>query len=101
MSKKFQKKVEDFVCEVCGIKVKGIGYTDHCPSCLWSKHLDINPGDRASFCGGLMEPIEVNQKNGRWRISYCCQKCKIRKIVDATPNDNFDLIIKLSASTHW
>jgi len=44
--KKFQKRIENFTCEKCGLFVKGTGYTDHCPNCLWSKHMDINPGDR-------------------------------------------------------
>ncbi|MBU3901416.1 RNHCP domain-containing protein, partial [Patescibacteria group bacterium] len=45
-SKKFQRKIEDFVCGHCGPKIKGTGYTDHCPKCLWSQHVDVNPGDR-------------------------------------------------------
>lgn len=51
-----------FVCENCGCKVRPLtkgGYRNHCPHCLYSKHVDINPGDRASECGGLMEPVGV------------------------------------------
>lgn len=49
---------EDFVCEVCGTKVKGTSYTNHCPNCLWSKHVDQNvPGDRAELCHGLKANI--------------------------------------------
>jgi hypothetical protein len=34
----------------------GTGHRDHCPSCLWSRHLDDErPGDRASECGGSTE----------------------------------------------
>jgi len=51
--KKFQKKKEDFKCEKCGREVIGTGYTNHCPDCLWSKHVDVNPGDRQSKCLGL------------------------------------------------
>lgn len=50
--KKFQRQIEDFVCEKCGKEVKGDGYTDHCPRCLRSKHVDVNPGDRRSKCNG-------------------------------------------------
>ena len=32
---------------------------DHCPFCLCSLHLDVNPGDRASDCGGIMEPLRA------------------------------------------
>ena len=39
---------EEFICENCQKKVTTLNYTarDHCPYCLCSKHLDINPGDR-------------------------------------------------------
>ena len=70
------RKREDFVCERCGEKVIGDGYTDHCPKCLWGKHVDkIIPGDRESKCGGLMEPIEAVYEKGRFKIKYRCQKC--------------------------
>ncbi|MGB9911298.1 MAG: RNHCP domain-containing protein [Microgenomates group bacterium] len=95
-NKKFQKRKEDFVCEICGIKVRGTGYTNHCPSCLWSKHVDINPGDRQANCGGLMEPLGVIQKKGQWKIIHRCQKCGIRKANKTSPHDNFEKIIKLS-----
>jgi hypothetical protein len=59
MSTVFKKTKEDFVCEHCGKPVVGNGYTNHCPECLWSKHVDVNPGDRAATCLGLMEPVGV------------------------------------------
>ena len=39
-----------------GKKVEPLGYTsrNHCPFCLWSLHVDENPGDRACECGGEM-----------------------------------------------
>ena len=61
--KRFNRRIEDFTCEHCGTEVHGNGYTNHCPNCLWSKHVDINPGDRAADCGGLMEPIAVEIQN--------------------------------------
>ena len=57
--KQFVRRREDFVCEHCGTKVVGDGYTNHCPKCLWSKHVDIMPGDRAEDCQGLMRPIDI------------------------------------------
>ena len=46
--KLFSKKDESFVCENCKKEVEVLNYTsrDHCPFCLYSKHVDINPGDR-------------------------------------------------------
>jgi len=93
--KKFQRRIEDFVCEKCGTMVKGTGYTDHCPNCLWSKHVDINPGDRNARCKGLMEPMRLEVKRGEYIIHYRCQKCGYKFRVKATPNDNFDQIIAL------
>ncbi len=81
MSKKFQRKIEDFVCEHCGVKVKGNGYTNHCPYCLWSKHVDIFPGDRQNECLGLMEPKEVYFKNQIWHLVHKCQKCGEERVI--------------------
>ena len=63
MSKNFTVIDEEFVCENCGKKVTKLGYTarDHCPYCLYSKHLDINPGDRECTCHGLMKPIGIEK----------------------------------------
>lgn len=99
-NKVFTKIDEEFVCENCGKKVPKLGYTcrNHCPSCLHSKHVDINPGDRLENCYGLLEPvgIEVDSKKG-YVIVFKCKKCgQIRKN-KAAKDDNMDLIIKLSA----
>ncbi|MCR5264867.1 MAG: RNHCP domain-containing protein [Clostridiales bacterium] len=71
---------ETFVCRVCGRTVvpegAGSGHRNHCPNCLCSRHLDIEPGDRASDCGGMMEPIAVwVRKNGEWAIVHRCRVC--------------------------
>jgi len=95
--KRFQKCIEDFICEKCGNKVEGKGYTDHCPQCLWSKHIDVNPGDRKSECGGLMEPIGAEVKNDKYIIYYRCTKCGFKHRVKSTPDDNFDEIIKVAS----
>lgn len=93
--KKFQRQIEDFVCEKCGKEVKGDGYTDHCPRCLRSKHVDVNPGDRRSKCNGLMEPIGVEVKSDKYIIHYRCVKCRFEHRIKSAPDDNFDDIIKL------
>lgn len=95
MQKKFQRKIEDFVCENCGFKVTGNGYTNHCPKCLWSKHVDINPGDRLSDCGGLMEPISIETKAGEYTILHKCIKCGYEKRNKKVDEDDFDEILKI------
>ncbi|MFH0846230.1 MAG: RNHCP domain-containing protein [Patescibacteria group bacterium] len=93
--KKFQRTIEDFVCENCGKKVEGNGYTNHCPNCLWSKHVDVNPGDRASDCNGLMEPISQELKNGEQIIVHQCIKCGHQKKNKIAQEDNFEKILEL------
>jgi hypothetical protein len=95
-SKKFQRTIEDFTCEQCGKKVTGNGYTNHCPYCLWCKHVDNNPGDRAAICHGLMEPIGLILANKSQMIVHHCLVCgKIIKNKVAQ-NDNQTVIIELS-----
>lgn len=79
MDRKFQRKIEDFTCENCGSEITGDSYTNHCPICLWSKHVDINPGDRASICQGLMEPIALENKSGEQIIVHRCVICGYQK----------------------
>ena len=93
--KKFKRKIEDFKCRHCGTVVKGGGYTDHCPECLWSRHIDINPGDRKEKCKGMMEPIDVETKNDKYIIYYKCTLCGYRHRVKSVPDDDLESIINL------
>jgi hypothetical protein len=92
----FQKTKEDFICENCGTKVTGNGYTNHCPKCLYSKHVDINPGDRANLCGGLMKPVSVDLKKGEYIITHRCVLCNFEKKNKAASDDNFEKIILIA-----
>lgn len=99
-TRKFTVIDEGFVCENCGRKISPLGYScrNHCPYCLYSKHVDVNPGDRLEKCHGLLEPIgiETDSKKG-FIIIFKCQKCgKIRRNKSAE-DDNMDEIIKLSS----
>lgn len=95
-SKKFQRKIEDFVCEKCGIKNKGNGFTNHCCNCLWSKHVDVNPGDRAANCGGMMEPTKIDFEKGEYFINYKCLKCGLKNRKKLDKNDNFNAAIEIT-----
>lgn len=52
-----------FTCKVCDrlLMPEGAGtdHRNHCSNCLCSLHVDEEPGDRASDCGGIMEPVAV------------------------------------------
>ena len=93
----FTKRIEDFICQRCATKVTGTGYTNHCPKCLWSKHVDIEPGDRASLCHGAMEPHSVVVSKGVYRIAHACTRCGFIRMQDASKDDSADLLIELSA----
>ncbi len=95
---KFTRVKEDFVCGHCGLHVEGSGYTNHCPKCLWSKHVDINPGDRAAECGGMMEPVGFRVEKGEYAILHRCTVCGHEKWNKTDKADDFDEILKLSRS---
>ena len=95
MNKKFQRHIEDFTCIHCGAAVTGDGYTNHCPECLWSRHVDINPGDRAAFCQGMMEPVGFTVKHGNYILTHRCTKCGIEKKNKTAKNDSFAAILSL------
>ena len=75
--KKFNMIDEEFICENCLNKVQKLGYTarDHCPFCLYSKHVDINPGDRLNECKGLLKPVGIEKFKSTFKILYKCTKC--------------------------
>ena len=91
----FKKVVEDFTCEHCGHENVGSGFTDHCEKCLWSKHVDIDPGDRSASCKGMMRPVDVEKKNGEYRILNKCGKCGFERFSPILPHDDFDVAVAL------
>lgn len=71
---------DTFTCKVCGRLVPpgeaGTDHRNHCPNCLSSLHVDIEPGDRESDCGGMMEPVAVwVRKGGEWAVIHRCKRC--------------------------
>lgn len=96
--KKFNMIDEEFICENCNKKVSKLNYTarDHCPYCLYSKHVDINPGDRKNSCQGLLKPIGIEKYKNTYKIIYKCLKCnQLHKNIIAN-DDDFDKIIEIS-----
>lgn len=94
-----------FSCFQCGRDVLPAETTcrNHCPFCLFSKHVDVYPGDRAATCGGPMAPVsyERSSKKGIVIIHRCgiCgheQKNKAA-LKDKYQADSMDEIFKLGA----
>ena len=81
--KNYYKKnpcTDSFTCRNCGWPIvsngAGSNHRNHCPNCLCSLHVDETPGDRASNCGGIMEPIGVLvRSDGEWAIVHRCKHC--------------------------
>ena len=70
-----------FTCTKCRMTVSlsahGTRHRNHCPACLWSRHVDEQRmGDRAAACGGPMEPIAIaTRRDGEWQLVHRCQWC--------------------------
>ena len=96
--KKFNMIDEEFICENCGKNVSKLEYSarDHCPYCLCSKHVDINPGDMSNECLGILEPIDIEKFKQTYKIIYKCRKCgKVHKNIMAN-DDDLNVIIEIS-----
>lgn len=105
-SKRFAKNDSGFVCQNCGAEVQPLGSSsrNHCPVCLCSIHVDIQPGDRMNPCRGIMDAIkaEINPKKG-FVLVYRCRKCgeikRNRAADDARIQpDDLNKIIQLTAA---
>lgn len=92
---------ESFVCKVCGapVALEGAGsqHRNHCPKCLSSLHVDNRPGDRASLCHGVMEPVSVwVRKNGEWAIIHRCRLCGALSSNRIAADDNPALLMSIA-----
>jgi hypothetical protein len=86
---------EEFKCGHCrafiGPTVCGGKHRNHCPLCLWSRHVDKGrPGDRACECRAMMQPAGVSYRaNGEQMIVHRCLGCgaerRNRVAADDTP----------------
>ncbi len=89
----FIPRQEPFVCEQCKADVQPLAegsYRNHCPHCLYSKHVDQDgPGDRASSCKGLMKPVGIDSHSKKgWIIIHRCETCAKEQPNKAAPDDD-------------
>ena len=96
MSKQFQRKIEKFQCKHCAFNVSGDGYTNHCPQFLWSRHVDLHPGDREAQCRGMMRPIELDGSQGNFRILHKCELCGLERWNRNAQDDDFETLLALA-----
>jgi ribosomal protein L37E len=91
----FIRNKESFQCLRCGNPVEGDGYTNHCPKCLFSRHVDISPGDRAATCREMMEPVSYFVKSGEERILHRCVTCGFERENRVADEDDRTAILGL------
>lgn len=101
-NKRFAKNDNGFICVNCGAKVAPLGYTsrDHCPHCLTSIHIDINPGDRENTCCGLLVPVDIITNKKGDVIKYKCEKCGEYHNNKTATDDDFDVLLSVMNHTY-
>lgn len=92
---------ESFVCLHChhliDCEAPGTTHRNHCPRCLWSVHLDEEPGDRAASCRGMMEPIAVSvRRGGGWALIHRCRECGALRANRIAGDDNELVLLSLA-----
>jgi hypothetical protein len=92
---------QSFRCAHCGAFVGPVLYggshRNHCPFCLYSRHVDLRvSGDRASQCGGQMAPIGAfTRPKGEHVIVHHCLTCGFERFNRIAADDDFALVLKL------
>lgn len=85
---------KNFICDNCHKYVPKLkkGNRDHCPNCLYSKHIDIEPGDRLNKCLGFLIPLNIINKKNKTQIKYTCEKCGDTVYCITAIDDNLDIL---------
>jgi RNHCP domain len=90
-----------FRCRNCGLDIDvsapGTGHRNHCPNCLWSRHVDERPGDRAAECGSSMEPIAISVRgDGEWVLIHRCTRCDALHANRSAGDDNPLVLVRVA-----
>lgn len=79
----------------------GTANRNHCNSCLWSKHVDLQTGDRRANCGAGMQPVGLTYKQTGTdtygevmliHICSSCQKVNINRVARDDPNHLIEMV---------
>lgn len=113
---RFAGRTDEFRCRHCrmfvGVLPSGGRHRNHCPRCLYSRHVDgRTPGDRAADCGGSMAPeATFLRRNGEHVLVHRCLDCGFERANRIAADDDFVLVLRLprveprsrrAASTEW
>jgi len=111
----------DFTCQHCHSYVSaaawlsGVQNRNHCPYCLWSRHLDLfESGDRLAACKAPMRPIGLTLKrnrnkyarvaSGELMLVHLCTDCERLSINRIAADDVPEAILEVfeaSVSVHF
>lgn len=91
----------DFTCVHCRVSVPaqsfGTRHRNHCPACLWSRHVDDEPGDRGCPCREPMAPVAIEVRvDGEWAIIHRCTGCGVMKANRIAGDDHERALLSLS-----
>ena len=96
------RQPDTFRCGNCRLDVSmravGTAHRNHCPNCLWSRHLDDDrPGDRDAECGSLMEPIAIAVRgDGEWVLVHRCRGCDEVHLNRTAGDDNPLMLLRVA-----
>ena len=89
-----------FRCHHCHLDVPedapGTQHRNHCPFCLWSRHVDVEPGDRASDCLASMEPIAIAVRKDGSGCSSMLQRLRTLSSNRVAGDDNPLLLVRIA-----
>jgi len=104
-----------FHCNYCQAYVSAVSFLsgvrnrNHCPYCLWSRHLDLYAaGDRLAACKSPMEPIGLTLKatckkygpgQGELMLIHLCTDCKRLSINRIAADDDPETIFVIFESS--
>ena len=92
---------DDFTCIHCKHHVEaapwGTKNRNHCPLCLWSRHVDERTGDRRAVCRGAMEPIAIDVRaDGEWALIHRCTACGTLRVNRIAGDDSEIALLRLA-----
>ncbi|MFN2484696.1 MAG: RNHCP domain-containing protein [Candidatus Limnocylindria bacterium] len=94
-------QTDTFRCTHCGDRVRrtahGTRHRNHCPRCLWSRHVDERPGDRAAACLGDMEPIAISVRGEEWILIHRCRACGTLRANRSAGDDDAAQLLAIAA----
>jgi hypothetical protein len=108
---------QGFICVQCHQYVScdpssaGVQNRNHCPACLWSRHLDWrSAGDRLSVCRAAMQPIGLtikhtrnkyaSERDGELMVVHQCTMCAAVIINRVAADDSAAALLEIYEASY-